>query len=1255
MKKSKLTLLCVLLVIAITCASVFLASCNDESKKQDAVITADEVQEFLYDGKVHNVQATLNHDEAALSYSPSQGFAQVGEYEIKISSPSTKHYKAAEKTVTLKIINDSTLNRWQYFLKDLTSAYAIGDGDVKFNVKASATIHPKEGQSNKLTLDAVGNLDLTNTTKNNTDAHILLGVDDEKFGVYFQNGVTYLKINDELFSLNNLDLVSLLGKDKVATVADENQGGSIADSIIAALPLVLFNNQSEITLNDGVWNLSFNVPSIWGKIKSIVLPLISKDLINEENTKLLDNFFKTNQVIFKLKLDLNTQNSAKAEAEVNVSTYGTIKADITALEISNGAYEAVEGSLTQAQLASAKSVNIANVEINGTLNLVNKLGETYEHLSWKLVADIDPIALADAIKEASTSSDKMSWLNNEQVRKMKLYFSLYHVHQSADGATCSDAMCPTRAGGMEDTTLLDIAFDPQNFGDSKLYLAANLSRIFSAKSLDAMLKNINGMISSMAGSHLKGLLDANFFTAIDLTKTIVDSEDTQPEEPDGEDDAIDIKALINPIISLLSNGIKLQDSAITLDMEQTYSLIDSLLDLNSLVNINLENMIKINASNIKDGVFKGLLSPDEQGESDKAFNALSFGVTSVKFGNAETFNCKEAITHDPINTSKARKFGDSKPLSLDNANAKTNGRVFNTKQTYDDYTAEKGIHVTEEELNADVVGKLIEYTYTAMDGQTYTATTQIIAYEGLDKTKLNTPQTIKAIVLPLDGKGGIFSDILWSVLKSLGSAGLIGGFLPSNITIPFRADVIDMQITLTEVKSAQFTMDTPLEDEYLLAPYEYDKTAKLNMSKHLSGTIDLEYTDGFTRTISASASSDLLDDKFLINDGKEYTITLSHYSMPDIKKDYKVSATAPSVPTPIINDDGGLSVLYYGPTQGFKLQAVLKSSGGVQTLDTSLYTVKINGVPVDNINVDSDNAGNVTIFANKDAITIDHDRRLPKYSMQYLYFSLVKDSESTEEAKSKNYFSKSTIGQEVTTANKSNITNLGSQIDGMITYNYWLDSDDAEAKARTLTLKFDESDNKYYMVNDDASVKAETAVKAYDYYDKESNTNLLVDGVIPRETLKRLAYDADKKATKSFSVKIDFTFTVDGKEVNYQKTSQSISVTKLASGYTSNVTAGETFKKDWLKFTVVSEDWKLHEYKLAFKDGKYVLEDSSTENKLDDIQITVIAVDGDKNPIELTNGVISPDLKGGKVTLTAQFTYDGLEYEYAFASNKNIV
>ena len=132
----------------------------------------------------------------------------------------------------------------------------------------------------------------------------------------------------------------------------------------------------------------------------------------------------------------------------------------------------------------------------------------------------------------------------------------------------------------------------------------------------------------------------------------------------------------------------------------------------------------------------------------------------------------------------------------------------------------------------------------------------------------------------------------------------------------------------------------------------------------------MEYTDGFTRTISASASSDLLDDKFLINDGKEYTMVYGYRVF--VCKDCHVACIV---------------------------------------------------------------AVNVDIV---DRYAVDFYRI--EGSVKRLY-----------------------VGQEVTTANKSNITNLGSQIDGMITYNYWLDSDDAEAKARTLTLKFDESDNKYYM------------------------------------------------------------------------------------------------------------------------------------------------------------------------------------------------
>ncbi|MDE6362125.1 MAG: hypothetical protein K2L53_04030, partial [Clostridia bacterium] len=709
-----------------------------------------------------------------------------------------------------------------------------------------------------------------------------------------------------------------------------------------------------------------------------------------------------------------------------------------------------------------------------------------------------------------------------------------------------------------------------------------------------------------------------------------------------------------PIVDLLTKGIVIQDNSITLNMEQTYALLDSILDLNSLVNIDLAGFIKIKATNVKDALFKGLLSPDDEGETDKAFNAISLGITSIEYGNSENFNCKEAITHDPIDASKARTFGDSKPLSLDGANAKTTGRVFNTKQTYDDYTAAGGIHVTLEELDADVMGKLIEYTYTAMDGQTYTAYTQIIAYEGLDKTKLNVPQTIKAIVLPLDGKGGLFSDLLWSILHSVGSIPGIGGFLPSNITIPFRADVVDMQITLTEVASAEFKLNTPLEDEYLLTPYEYDNTAKLDMSKYLGGTIDLVYADGFKRTITASCSNDLLNGKFLVNDGNEYTITLSHYSMPEINKDFKVSAKTPSLPSPVISSESGdLSIIYYTPTQGIKLNAILKTSSGVEIGSQSLYTVKINGTPISQLDINSATAGTAQV-ASQSEITIEFDRRMPKFSYGYLYFSVVKDDVASAEVKSKNSFKKDAVGQEITTKNISNIANLGEQINEMITYTYWLDSDPDDAPARALTLKFDSDDNKYYMQNKDGSIKVETQVKAYKTTDKDKKTNLLVDGMIPKNVIIENTYDSTKKSAKSLSVVIDFEFTFNGETLKYTKTSQTIYGNRLTtSGIPTSLPTDKTFD-GWGIFQGISEDWKFHEFKFAYKDGNYVLTDSYKGEKLPDIEVVVTATDSNKNPITLTDGMIPASLSGQKITLKAEFTYDGMDYAYTFLSNRKV-
>ncbi|MDT0688144.1 MBG domain-containing protein, partial [Autumnicola psychrophila] len=53
-------------------------------KKAEAVITADAVQTFTYDGTVKNVAASLNHFETTLTYSPAQGYTNAGTYEVTV-------------------------------------------------------------------------------------------------------------------------------------------------------------------------------------------------------------------------------------------------------------------------------------------------------------------------------------------------------------------------------------------------------------------------------------------------------------------------------------------------------------------------------------------------------------------------------------------------------------------------------------------------------------------------------------------------------------------------------------------------------------------------------------------------------------------------------------------------------------------------------------------------------------------------------------------------------------------------------------------------------------------------------------------------------------------------------------------------------------------------------------------------------------------------------------------------------------------
>ncbi len=94
-------------------------------QKAEAIITADAVQTFGYDGTVKNVVASLNHTETALAYSPQQGYTAAGTYEVIISADATANYQAAADTVSL-VIESAGLTGISF--KDSTATY---DGTPK--------------------------------------------------------------------------------------------------------------------------------------------------------------------------------------------------------------------------------------------------------------------------------------------------------------------------------------------------------------------------------------------------------------------------------------------------------------------------------------------------------------------------------------------------------------------------------------------------------------------------------------------------------------------------------------------------------------------------------------------------------------------------------------------------------------------------------------------------------------------------------------------------------------------------------------------------------------------------------------------------------------------------------------------------------------------------------------------------------------------------------------------------------------------
>lgn len=1265
MKRNKLAWLCALLVLVVLSTSIFMVSCKDpEPEKSDAYIIAQTEQTYIYDGQVHNVVASLNHDETQLKYDPAQGYADKGEYEITVSADETENYKATSKKITLKIVDapaKSTFELWEDFTDGMSKAFALeGKEKFKVNIQAAASVK-NSGKTTSYAIDVMGNIDLSQTQNNSTLFHAIVSADGNNIGLYYQDNTMYLEVGNQIFKIKNSDLTSIL----TSVNAPQATSGADLSGLIDLLPVILFRDADDIVCNDGVYEITIDISHIWEIVNSDMVKNFLT-MISDENLEILGEFFEQNEMQFKFAVDLSDSDNAFANITVNDGN-----ASLGAFEIAGGSYDYVSGKLDDDKIQSASEINLANIFVTGNIDLLDRTGKDYEHLTYKLVADIDPFALVNAIK-----SNPNNWMNDEAVKKMKLYFSIYHEHTPGEqGVICTDAMCPTRKGGQTDTSILDIAFDPANFGNGRLYVALNLSRIVSETSLKktvAEAASVSEMIAGIALNLLGGpanIASQNFMTSIDLGLLIDGFAGDGSDEPSAPEDPFefDINTMLDPILSIITKCLSVGDSGITLNLNETYALLNSAFDLDQYLNINLAELTGMSAlssfknittSTVAKGIFDGLLSPDKVSDEKNLFGSMRIGVNSVELGTASDFNCAEAIMNLPTDSNVARDFGGHKPLSIEDANKQVVGDITNLKGDEIIYSGSSELRLTEGELNK-LIGKRIHYSYTAFDNNVYTAHTQIVDIIDYDPTKIGEMQTIKVAVLPLDGQGGLFSGFLFDKVFT----GTVGGAL-ANTVIPLAADVLELDVKLMKVVSIEeLIVDNECPETFELAPIELNSDAKIDMSQYMSGKIKVTYQDGSKGEISIVATSDnLIDGVYLVNDGNEYSFVFKYLDF-EVMKTVNVKTVSPSKPALVDGGDGAIKVEIYGAEQKAKLKLLLQNSSGSTTyIQENQYRATVNGQLISDIDLSSDGAKSFEISKSFEDYKIEFDRTTftKDSSASYLWLYLYGEN---DEVLSKVKLSNSTkdtvkfLMEHGEFGDLGKTSNVCANLDGKLTYYYWNADDDKYADARTLVLTF--IDGKYYMVDsvENPTVKIQATVTASKKGDSTKTNILSDDYTIAWDVLKAMSYDAAKKGTQVPSIDVTVKFTLNEEEKSISKTNVSLSAAKPyeLGSVSADVIVGKTFD-GMAKYTITTQSGEKHVMELAYKGGKYVLTDTFAGEKFEDIEVSVVAKStASGNPeIALTDGAFTSEQVGEKVNLILNFIYDGFEYSYKFGSSKTV-
>lgn len=782
-----------LLVLACVGALLGFAACKDE--KQASTITAELEQSFVYDGQVHNVVATLNHEEAQLQYDPQQGFTDIGTYTVTITAPETDNYYAPTPvTVTVHILDPAAIAADELADKILAGVSDFNVGDpLGVDLGVDLSYKPATGEGWGYKLGVKGTLDLENT--DNTIFTIDLTdtlASEQKFALTYaaDEDVIYVKAGENKYAVQNADLLSAL---VTSAPADTNVTmGTYLSMIIGVL-----GTNCTASADGNTYTMDFNLKdTLGGALGGIVGSILPENIANAIYSIFgasdWNGFVNalpdlSGKIEVKFADNKLTAVSLKDVAYKQGETNATVQANVTPFTISNTAVEVT----APADKDTYTERNLLNINAEAVLSLTTN-GTSYVDYKVELMSDIDILSLLNDGANENTG---------------KLYLRISHICNDNCGAYC-DSKYSAAAG-----SLLEVAYD-SSVNSTAVYIIAGLKNILGESALRALGVGDLASLASLAipdygaiTADLPGLLAK----AVDFPATGEDPSDPGTSDPGTGEEGTTID--INAILGALSVGTN-ANGEVKIDIDLATLLTTLGLDEATMGTI-------------------GAIFGDPDNES--ALGGISLAINSVGIFNTDfsSFDMYNTLTKvvdpssDAVKNFKALIGGGSVSES-----AKTWEIVnLSNSNVPDMYTDLDLSMLTVYEAQTQLIGNEVYFNTVALDGtQRENVPAKIWGVSGIDWNLIGQPQEVQLLVsVPQTITNSTVTDALSSTLNLYS---LFKTSVPVTITL---AEASNFELVMGEnFGDGNYDLLETLPADFASATLKYTKTAG---DKSVEGTL----------------------------------------------------------------------------------------------------------------------------------------------------------------------------------------------------------------------------------------------------------------------------------------------------------------------------------------------------------------------------------------------------------------------------------